>query len=86
MAKRIIRSEALEEALEQHRQATFEATAATVRAVVTESGLTQRQIAERMNTVSHNALLKAMQPGNLQLSTLADIAFALGRRIKVVIE
>ena len=86
MAKRIIIDENLEKDLEHHRQLVYVETSETIRTAVEESGLSQRAIAKKMNTSSHTPLLKALSNTNMQLSTLSDIAVALGKRVKIILE
>lgn len=83
---RIIVDEAVEQALETHRRQVYQEVADVIRAAYAESGLSQRAIAKGMNTTSHTPFLKAVSGGNLQLSTIADIAHALGKRVRVILE
>lgn len=69
-----------------NREALFADVAQLIRVAIQKRGLTQSKLAYAMGQSSYRTVARAVAGSDNKLSTIADIATALGKRIKMTLE
>jgi hypothetical protein len=74
------------EALERARIHVRLETRDTFKFAIDQAGLSFRQIARRIGTATPDSAMRTTHGGNLTLELMSDVAFAMGKKVKVTLE